>query len=152
VLAGIGRGQLEQLESRVAARRAVFARYDASIGALPGLTLMPEASYGRSGMRSTRWLTTLTIDAAQFGVDHETVRVALEAQQIEARPVWKPMHQQPVFAGCRVIGGSVSDALFATGLCLPSGSSLTLAQQHRVIDVVQSCAEAGRTELTSAAA
>jgi dTDP-4-amino-4,6-dideoxygalactose transaminase len=152
VLAGIGRGQLEQLEARVAARRAVFARYDASIGALPGLTLMPEASYGRSGIRSTRWLTTLTIDAAQFGVDHETVRVALEAQQIEARPVWKPMHQQPVFAGCCVIGGAVSDALFATGLCLPSGSSLTLAQQHRVIDVVQSCAESGRTELTSAAA
>ena len=152
VLAGIGRGQLEQLEARVAARRAVFARYDASIGALPGLTLMPEASYGRSGIRSTRWLTTLTIDAAQFGVDHETVRVALEAQQIEARPVWKPMHQQPVFAGCRVIGGAVSDALFATGLCLPSGSSLTPAQQHRVIDVVQSCAEAGQTELTSAAA
>jgi pyridoxal phosphate-dependent aminotransferase EpsN len=102
-------------------------------------------------MRSTRWLTTLTIDAKQFGVDYETVRLALEAQQIEARPVWKPMHQQPVFAGCRVIGGSVSDALFASGLCLPSGSSLTVAQQQRVIDVVRACADAS-PDTTSAAA
>ena len=141
VLAGIGRGQLEQLEARVAARRAVFARYQAGIGGLSGVALMPEAHYGRSGMRSTRWLTTLTINATQFGVDCETVREALEAQQIEARPVWKPMHQQPVFAECRVIGGRVSDALFATGLCLPSGSSLTTAQQDRVIDAVRSCAQ-----------
>ena len=139
VLAGIGRGQLEQLEARVAARRAVFDRYQTRLGALPGIAFMPEALYGRSGMRSTRWLTTLTIDVARFGADCETVRVALEAQQIEARPVWKPMHQQPVFAGCRVIGGDVADALFSAGLCLPSGSSLTAAQQERVIGVVQSC-------------
>jgi len=151
VLAGIGRGQLEQLDARVAARRAVFDRYNATIGVLPGIALMPEACYGRTGMRSTRWLTTLTIDAKQFGVGYETVRLALEAQQIEARPVWKPMHQQPVFAGCRVIGGSVSDALFATGLCLPSGSSLTVAQQQRVIDVVRACADAA-PDTTSAAA
>ncbi len=141
VLAGIGRGQLEQLEARVAARRAVFTRYHAGLSTLPGIALMPEAHYGRDGMRATRWLTTLTIDAARFGADCNTVRLALEAQQIEARPLWKPMHQQPVFAGCRTIGGSVSDALFATGLCLPSGSSLTVAQQERVIDVVQSCME-----------
>lgn len=152
VLAGIGRGQLEQLDARVAARRAVFERYQASLGELPGVIFMPEATYGRSGMRATRWLTTLTIDAARFEADFETVRLALDAQQIEARPVWKPMHQQPVFAGCRVIGGSVSDALFATGLCLPSGSSLTVTQQDRVIEVVRSCAGAGRTQRKSAAA
>ena len=142
VLAGIGRGQLEQLDARVAARRAVFERYNERLAVLPGITLMPEAHYGRSGMRSTRWLTTLTIDAKHFGTDCEAVRLALEAEQIEARPVWKPMHQQPVFSGCRVIGGGVSDALFATGLCLPSGSSLSVAQQERVIDVVQSCSRA----------
>ena len=152
VLAGIGRGQLEVLDARVAARRTVFDRYRSGLGALPGLALMPEATYGRGGMRSTRWLTTLTINAARFGADFETVRLALEAQQIEARPVWKPMHQQPVFAGCRVIGGRVSDALFATGLCLPSGSSLTVAQQDRVIEVVRSCVAAGRTDTSHAAA
>lgn len=152
VLAGIGRGQLDVLDARVAARRTVFDRYRSSLGGLPGIALMPEATYGRSGMRSTRWLTTLTIDAAQFGADFETVRLALEAQQIEARPVWKPMHQQPVFAGCRAIGGRVSDALFATGLCLPSGSSLTVAQQERVIEVVRSCAAVNDADTTSAAA
>ncbi|WP_411280411.1 DegT/DnrJ/EryC1/StrS family aminotransferase [Gemmatimonas sp.] len=141
VLAGIGRGQLEQLDARVAARRAVSERYQTRLGALPGIAFMPEARYGRDGMRSTRWLTTLTIDAARFGANCETVRVALEAQQIEARPVWKPMHQQPIFAGCRVFGGGVADALFAEGLCLPSGSSLTEAQQERVISVVQSCVQ-----------
>ena len=76
----------------------MFDRYCASLDALPGVAFMPEATYGRSGMRSTRWLTTLTIDPARFGADFETVRLALDAQQIEARPVWKPMHQQPVFA------------------------------------------------------
>jgi pyridoxal phosphate-dependent aminotransferase EpsN len=140
VLAGIGRAQLEQLDARVAARRAVFERYRNGIGSLPGITLMPEACFGLRGTRSTRWLTTLTINAELFGADHENVRVALESRMIESRPLWKPMHQQPVFAGCRVIGGSVSDALFATGLCLPSGSSLTPVQQQRVVEVVRSCA------------
>jgi pyridoxal phosphate-dependent aminotransferase EpsN len=140
VLAGIGRAQLEQLDARVAARRAVFERYRNGIGSLPGITLMPEACFGLRGTRSTRWLTTLTINAELFGTDHENVRVALESRMIESRPLWKPMHQQPVFAGCRVIGGSVSDALFATGLCLPSGSSLTPVQQQRVVEVVRSCA------------
>jgi pyridoxal phosphate-dependent aminotransferase EpsN len=150
VLAGIGRGQLQQLEHKVAARRAVFDRYRCALQDLPGVAFMPEATFGRSGMRATRWLTTLTIDAHAFGADRSMVCDALTGAQIEARPVWKPMHQQPVFAGARSVGGTVADALFANGLCLPSGSSLTHAQQDRVIAVVQACA--GRAERVASSA
>jgi dTDP-4-amino-4,6-dideoxygalactose transaminase len=140
VLAGIGRGQLLALESRVAARRAVFERYVAGLGDLPGLQFMPEETFGRDGTRATRWLTTLTLDPEQFGASRTEVCAALAAADIEARPVWKPMHQQPVFDGCRRIGGHVADALFEEGLCLPSGSSLTTEQQERVITVVRAAA------------
>jgi dTDP-4-amino-4,6-dideoxygalactose transaminase len=139
VLAGIGRGQLQQLESRVAARRAVFSRYLAGLGDLPGVQFMPEATFGRSGMRATRWLTTLTIDPARFGSTRTQVCEALAGAEIEARPVWKPMHQQPLFAGTACLGGDVSDHLFATGLCLPSGSALSTGEQERVIDVIHGC-------------
>ena len=99
---------------------------------------MPEASYGRS----TRWLTCLTLDPAAFGATREDVRLALEAENIEARPVWKPMHLQPVFEGCRMRGGAVSERLFDLGLCLPSGSSLTEADRERVIGIVRGCCRA----------
>jgi pyridoxal phosphate-dependent aminotransferase EpsN len=92
---------------------------------------MPEASWGKH----SRWLTTLTIDRGQFGVDRDQVRLALEAGNIEARPVWKPMHLQPVFAGCTRVRGQVAEALFAGGICLPSGSNLAADEQARVIDV-----------------
>ncbi len=145
VLAGIGRGQLQQLSQRVDARRAVFERYAQELGGLPGVTFMPEATFGRSGTRSTRWLTTLTIDSTAFGATPLDICAALGAAEIEARRVWKPMHQQPVFSGCRTIGGHVADALFETGVCLPSGSSLTPGEQARVIDVVRSLARAEAT-------
>lgn len=132
VLAGIGRGQLQQLTGRVEARRLVFEQYVAGLGDLPGVTFMPEAAYGRS----TRWLTCLTIDPVKAGVDRETVRRALEAENIEARPVWKPLHLQPVFAHCEAVGGGVSQRLFEQGLCLPSGSALSDAEVQRVVQVV----------------
>jgi pyridoxal phosphate-dependent aminotransferase EpsN len=134
VLAAIGRGQLRDLDRRVAARRANFDRYVAGLGDLPGISFMPEAPYGTS----TRWLTTLTIDPAAFGATREDVRLALEAQSIESRPLWKPMHLQPVFEGCRVVGGKVSEHLFDWGLCLPSGSSLTPAEHDRVVEIIRS--------------
>ncbi|MDP2318106.1 MAG: aminotransferase class I/II-fold pyridoxal phosphate-dependent enzyme [Acidobacteriota bacterium] len=133
VLAAIGRGQLATLPARVVARRKVFDRYVSDLGGLPGITFMPEASYGRGN----RWLTCLTIDAAQFGATREDVRLALEADDIESRPVWKPMHLQPVFAGAPMFGGAVSERLFADGLCLPSGSSLTEHDQDRVIAIIE---------------
>jgi dTDP-4-amino-4,6-dideoxygalactose transaminase len=131
LLAAIGRGQLPVLEDRVAARRRNFQFYRQELGDLPGIQFMPEASWGRH----TRWLTTLTVDSEVNGSDPEQLRLALEAENIEARPVWKPMHLQPVFARCEYIGGAVADGLFAQGLCLPSGSSLTLPELERVVEV-----------------
>ncbi|HXC02567.1 MAG TPA: SDR family NAD(P)-dependent oxidoreductase [Opitutaceae bacterium] len=134
VLAGIGRAQLQVIGERVDARRRVFAHYAAALQDLPGVAFMPEAA----GSRGNRWLTCLTIDPAKAGVDSEQVRRALEAENIEARPVWKPLHLQPVFAGCEVVGGAVSDRLFNQGLCLPSGSAMTEDDLEQVIGVVRS--------------
>lgn len=135
IAAAIGRGQLETLEQRIAARRRNFEWYVELLGDLPGIAFMPEAPYGRC----TRWLTCLTIDPAQFGATREDVRLALEAENIGARPVWKPMHLQPVFAGCRAVGGAVSEELFEKGLCLPSGSNLSRADVERVAGVLRRC-------------
>jgi dTDP-4-amino-4,6-dideoxygalactose transaminase len=138
ILAGVGRAQLAVLDERVQARRRNFACYQAALADLPGLTFMPEAPWGSH----TRWLTVLLIDPAQFGADREAVRLALEAENIEARPAWKPMHLQPVFAGCDAIGGAVAEAIFRHGLCLPSGSNLTPADLGRIVAVIGSVAKA----------
>jgi dTDP-4-amino-4,6-dideoxygalactose transaminase len=134
VLAGIGRGQLRVLEERVEARRANFAFYEEHLGELPGVAFQPEAPWGRH----TRWLTVLTIEPEAFGATREDVRLAMEAENIEARPVWKPMHLQPVFAECEMIGGAVCEELFETGLCLASGSALSPGDKMRVVEVVNS--------------
>lgn len=133
VLAAIGRGQLSVLPERVEARRRNFERYRRDLGDLPGIAFMPEAEYGRS----TRWLTCITIDSAAAGTDREKVRMALVSENIEARPVWKPMHLQPLFRNTRCYGGEVSARLFRDGLCLPSGSSLTNDDLDRVVAVVR---------------
>lgn len=134
LLAAVGRGQLSRLSELVDARRANFDAYQKALGDLPGVEFMPEfeGSYG------TRWLSCLTIDPQQFGATREDIRIALEAKNIEARPVWKPMHLQPVYESCRCIGGEVSNALFEDGICLPSGSSLTQQDRDRVISIVLS--------------
>jgi pyridoxal phosphate-dependent aminotransferase EpsN len=97
---------------------------------------MPEAPWGRA----TRWLTCLTIDPARFGADREAVRLALEAEDIEARPVWKPMHLQPVYADCPCVGGAVAADLFARGLCLPSGTALTESDLSRIAAIFRATA------------
>lgn len=140
ILAGVGRGQLRVLEDRVRARRRIFERYRERLGDLPGVTFMPEAPWGRH----TRWLTCLLVDPAAFGADREAVRLALAEENIEARPLWKPMHLQPVYAHLDVAGGAVSESLFAHGLCLPSGSSLSKAEQDRVCEVVRRCVAPSR--------
>jgi dTDP-4-amino-4,6-dideoxygalactose transaminase len=132
VLAALGRGQLRVLRDHVAARRRNFEYYERTLGRLPGLTFMPEAPWGTHA----RWLTTCLIDPNAFGATREDVRLALEAENIEARPVWKPMHLQPVFAQFPVYGGDVSAGLFRRGLCLPSGSSLRENELARIVDVV----------------
>jgi dTDP-4-amino-4,6-dideoxygalactose transaminase len=135
VLAGIGVAQLGRLDQLVAARRANFARYVEALGELPGISFMPEPD----DRESTRWLSTILIDAERFGAGPEQVRLALEAVNIESRPLWKPLHLQPLFAGARCIGGQVVERLFEQGLCLPSGSTLQPEQRERVIDVIRSC-------------
>jgi dTDP-4-amino-4,6-dideoxygalactose transaminase len=140
VLAAIGRGQLRVLDERVAARRANFSFYQSALGDLPGLTFMPEAPYGMS----TRWLTCILIDPAAFGASREDIRLALEKQDIESRPVWKPMHLQPVFQGCATVGGDVAASLFESGLCLPSGSSLSLSDKQRVVSIIHEVHDAAR--------
>jgi len=136
VLAAIGRGQLMVLEERVQARRRNFAYYVRALGDLPGIAFMPEASWGRCN----RWLTVITVDPEEFGASREDIRLALEREDVEARPVWKPMHLQPVFAGCEHVGGVVAEALFRDGLCLPSGSSLTEIELERIVAVIRSVA------------
>ncbi|MBK8047812.1 MAG: DegT/DnrJ/EryC1/StrS family aminotransferase [Anaerolineales bacterium] len=133
VLAAIGRGQIRVLEERVATRRHHFETYHRALHALPGVDFMPEAAFGRS----SRWLTVVTFDPKESGVDRELVRLALEAKNIESRPVWKPMHLQPVFATCECAGGSVGEHLFEHGLCLPSGSNMTQQDLHRVVDTIR---------------
>lgn len=129
LLAALGRSQLLDLPRRVEARRAHNAAYRAALGSIPGTEFMPEPP----GSFATFWLSTLTLDSAQSGIDRDQVRVQLEALNIEARPVWKPMHLQPLYSGCRVVGGAVAADLFHRGICLPSGSSLDVAGRERVI-------------------
>jgi dTDP-4-amino-4,6-dideoxygalactose transaminase len=140
VLAAIGRGQLKVLDERVRRRREIFDAYREMLGGLPGISFMPEPAWSRSN----RWLTVIQIDPREFGADTHAVREALERENIEARPVWKPMHLQPVFRGCRVCGGRISEDLFARGLCLPSGTALTGSDLDRIGGVIRQCAVRGR--------
>ena len=134
LLAAVGRGQLRTLGRKVGKRRAVFDRYLASLGQLSGLFFMPQAHYGTS----TRWLTVALIDPESFGTSSRQLVETLESSNIEARPAWKPMHLQPVFATAQCVGGVVAETIFRDGICLPSGSSLSEADQLRVIDVIGS--------------
>jgi dTDP-4-amino-4,6-dideoxygalactose transaminase len=134
LLAAVGRGQLRVLGDRVERRRANFRFYQEAFADLPGVDFMPE----HPGGRSTRWLTCVVIDPDQFGATREDVRLALEQANIESRPLWKPMHVQPLYAGCRVRGGDVSESLFRDGLCLPSGSNLTREDLARIADIFRS--------------
>ncbi len=140
LLAGLGRSQLADLGRRVDVRREHNQVYREALGDLPGVEFMSEIPNGRS----TFWLSCLTIDPSISGVDRETVRLHLESLDIEARPVWKPMHLQPVFEEYRVYGGEVSARLFDRGLCLPSGSSLDEEGRARVIAGVCEAFGAGR--------
>jgi dTDP-4-amino-4,6-dideoxygalactose transaminase len=140
LLAAIGRGQLRNLPERVAARRGINERYRAALGDIEGLEFMPADANGVPN----HWLTVVTIDPEVTGATPHDLVAALHAEGIEARPAWKPMHLQPVFAGAEVRGGAVGEAVFATGLCLPSGSALTEAQQDRVTSALHSLLDARR--------
>lgn len=136
VLAGIGRGQLRVLEERVEARRRIAFTYRDAFAELQGLSLMPQASWGRH----TNWLSCFLVEERSLGFNRDAIIETLAAHDIEARPVWKPMHLQPLFAGAPMHGGAVAEALFQRGVCLPSSSNLTAVEQQRVIDVVRQLA------------
>jgi dTDP-4-amino-4,6-dideoxygalactose transaminase len=132
ILAGVGRGQLCVLGQRVEARREVFEQYQTALKNHSVFEWMPEPVWSRSN----RWLSACTVDADALGMDVQQLIRRLASERIEARPVWKPMQLQPVFAQCRYFpheGKSVSQRLFETGICLPSGSNMTQDQQKRVI-------------------
>ena len=153
ILAAIGRGQLRVLDERVRRKREIFDYYKNALDGIPGIEFMPEAPCGKSN----RWLTVILITPEQFGADREQVRMALEAENIESRPVWKPMHLQPVFDcglhtdshrpeqnnkkryKAKVVGGNVSEDLFNRGLCLPSGTAMTRENLDRVIETILGC-------------
>jgi pyridoxal phosphate-dependent aminotransferase EpsN len=133
ILAGVGRAQLQVLENRVEARRQVFERYYQELSGLTGITFMPELS----NTKTNRWLTVLTINEKEAGISAAQLVQAFTKQNIEARPVWKPLHMQPLFQGVRYYPHSENDdvaqLLFQTGICLPSGSNMTEDDQNRVI-------------------
>jgi dTDP-4-amino-4,6-dideoxygalactose transaminase len=135
LLAAVGRGQLRVLDERVEQRRSNNASYRKALRNAGGIDFMPEAPYGRSNS----WLTCITVDSAAFGASREDIRLHLEKLDVESRPVWKPMHLQPVFSGCRVRGGSVAEDLFEKGLCLPSGSNLSASEREMIATEVLRC-------------
>ena len=132
VVAAIGRAQIRSVEARVTARRAHFNAYRTALGGIPGVTFPSEAAWGRH----SRWLTCCMIDRTVCRATREDVRRALEDENIESRPVWKPMHEQPVFRGYESVGGEVASRLFRDGLCLPSGTAMTTAERDRTISTV----------------
>ncbi|MCM3412422.1 DegT/DnrJ/EryC1/StrS family aminotransferase [Metabacillus litoralis] len=137
ILAGVGRAQLEVLEDRIESRRAIFERYLEELSTLPGFSFMPELE----DTFSNRWLTALTINEEEAGVSVLDILTALSEEQIEARPVWKPLHLQPVFNGKKYYPHheleSISDKLFQNGLCLPSGSNMTDEDFERIINCIK---------------
>ena len=135
ICAAIGRAQLEVIDRRVQQKRAIFAYYKKYLNEIPGISFMPQADYGQSNC----WLSVILIDPQYFGQTYEHVRQQLERHNIESRPMWKPMHLQPVFKGYRVINNGVADKLFAQGLCLPSGTAMTNEDLNHVIEIIKSC-------------
>jgi len=136
LLAAVGRGQLQSLDKFVNKRRDIYNKYYNSLSTLDGIKFMQEAEYGKSN----RWLTALTVNEKVAGISRSGIINALEKENIESRPVWKPMHLQPLYKGADYVSldGDVSKNLFENGLCLPSGSNLSEKDQNRIIDIILS--------------
>lgn len=135
LLAAVGLGQLRGLEAKIAARKRNWEFYHNALAGRPGISFMPIPDWSRPNY----WLTCIVVDPTRAGSDREKIRLALEAQNIESRPLWKPMHLQTVFQGCPAYDRGVSTSLFRDGLCLPSGSALTEAELQRVVETVGRC-------------
>jgi pyridoxal phosphate-dependent aminotransferase EpsN len=151
VLAGIGRGQLRVIEDRIDARRRVFERYREALSHLGEIQWMPQLPE----TRPTRWLSACVLDDARTALSPRMLIKEMSSRGIEARPLWKPMHRQPLFARCDYIAHgcepSVSDRLFERGLCLPSGSNLTRQEQDRIIQAIDEAVTVARSNLPPSA-
>lgn len=134
ISAGIGRGQMQVLEQRVQQRRANFIFYKEIFINVSGITFQEESA----GSYSNYWLTAILINPAQAGFSSESLRLALEKENIESRPLWKPMHLQPIYAECPYYGANTAESLFLTGLCLPSGSNLSISDKSRIKETILS--------------
>jgi dTDP-4-amino-4,6-dideoxygalactose transaminase len=132
LLAALGRAQLAGLDSRIDRRRVIDASYRSALGEVPGIEFMPVLPYGEPNW----WLTCILVDPGRFGADREQIRLALESVDVESRPTWKPLHLQPVFEGAPTVGGAACAAIFERGLCLPTGSALSPADQARVVETL----------------
>jgi len=133
VCAAIGLGQLSVLDKRVKKRREIFGYYYKRLKKIAGVDFMPEPKE----TKANRWLTVIILNPAKIKISPEKLRLALEEENIESRPLWKPMHLQPVFSGCEKAGGSVSENLFKTGLCLPSGTAMTEDDLNKVCSKIE---------------
>ncbi|QEG22333.1 Putative pyridoxal phosphate-dependent aminotransferase EpsN [Mariniblastus fucicola] len=134
ILAAIGISQLEVIEQRVQRKREIFNQYKDELAEVPGIRFMPDVSYGVGN----RWLTAVMIDEKEFGVDNIAVMTGLEAENIESRPIWRPLHTQKVFANCRVAGGQVAESINRQGICLPSGTSMSNEDVTRICKTIRS--------------
>ena len=132
LLAAVGRGQLMGLDGRISRRREIHDHYRSAFDPVEGIDMMPVGL----GVSLNHWLTCVLLDPDKLGVGREDVRLALEEMNVESRPVWKPLHLQPLYRGARSIGGSVSERIFDQGLCLPSGTALSCSDQERIIGVM----------------
>jgi dTDP-4-amino-4,6-dideoxygalactose transaminase len=132
LLAALGRGQLRGLDRRIEQRKAIRERYRAAFDEVDGIAMMPF----RPEVVPNYWMTCIRIDPERFGADREQIRLALEQIDVESRPVWKPLHLQPLYKGATVLGGAVAEGIFADGLCLPSGSALSPTDQDRIIETL----------------
>jgi len=133
LLAAVGRGQLRILPNRVQRKRDVFEYYKKRLNSLPGISFMPEPKWSKA----SRWLTCINISPKKFGATSEEIRMVLEENNVESRPLWKPMHLQPVYKNYKYIDGGVSDNLFRNGLCLPSGTAMTEEEMDFVCRIIE---------------
>lgn len=133
ICAAIGRGQIEVLDQRVVQRRANHDFYESWMGGWPGVSFLREPK----GVLANRWLSCILIDPEEAGFTREDMRLALASDNIESRPLWKPMHLQPIYANCPFYGDGTSEFLFERGLCLPSGSNLTSEDRARIREAAE---------------
>jgi dTDP-4-amino-4,6-dideoxygalactose transaminase len=140
LLAALGRGQLRGLSERIARRRELHGRYRDAFEPVDGLALMPVGE----GVEPNFWLTCILVDPARAKVGREDIRLALESLNVESRPVWKPLHLQPLYRDAACVGGKVAEQIFDHGLCLPTGTALSRADQERIIGVVLDLTRRGR--------